>query len=181
MIGTDTATVVPRLDEESARAHAAKIAYVTMGPDRSLEKTRQRLGKSAAGYTRTLEEWSTRFDWQATARAWDDQQAAAALAHAADAYRRDLEDHRKRYGDAGKALYQVAGGILQQLGKALAQPPVTIEGKDGKLYKIPGIKVTPELLTTAARAMTIAADLEAHALRLGEILPKLDHDVLDHE
>lgn len=177
----EVATIVPRLDEESARAHAAKIAYVTMGPDRSLEKTRQRLGKSAAGYTRTLEEWSTRFDWAATARAWDDQQAAAALAHAADAYRRDLEDHRKRYGDAGKALYQVAGAVLQRLNKALAQPAQTIKGADGKIYELPGIKITPELLTTAARAMTIAADLEAHALRLADILPKLDHDVLDHE
>lgn len=179
--GTEPATIVPRLDQESARAHAAKIAYVTMGPDRSLEKTRQRLGKDSAGYTRTLEEWSTKFDWPATARAWDDQQAAAVIAAAAEVYRKELEDHRRRYGDAGKALYQVAAQVLKQLSQIAGQQPMVIEGKDGKFYKVSGLELTPATLTTAARAMTIAADLEAHALRLGDILPKLDHDILDHE
>lgn len=180
MSGQQTTMEVPRLDEESARAHAAKIAYVTMGPDRSLEKVRQKIGKNTS-YTRQLAEWSSQYDWAATARAWDDQQAAAALAAAGDAYRRDLEDHRKRYGDAGKALYQVAAQVLKQLSQIAGQQPTVIEGKDGKFYKVSGLELTPATLTTAARAMTIAADLEAHALRLGDILPRLDHDVLDHE
>lgn len=172
---------IERLPEESARAFRARTEYVTAGPDRSLEKTRQRLGKSAAGYTRTLEEWSSRFDWAATARAWDDQQVAFATQEAANQYRADLEDHRKRYGDAGKALYQVAAQLLTQLSKIAGQPPGIIEGKDGKFYKVPGIELTPATLTVASRAMTIAADLEAHALRIGDLLPKLDHDILDSE
>ncbi len=172
--------VVPRLEQESARAHAMKVAYVTMGPERSLEKIRQKYSKNAS-YLRQLAEWSTQYDWAATARAWDDQQAALALADASAQYRADLEDHRKRYGDAGKALYQVAAQLLKQLSQLAGQQPRVIEGKDGKMYKIPGIELTPATLTVASRAMTIAADLEAHALRIGDILPKLDHDVFDSE
>lgn len=181
MTGAEPATVdrvtIPRLENERAERYQARTLYTTMGPDRNLRAVAQKLNKSLT----IIGRWSTEDDWPALVAAYDQMLGNLAARDAADAYRRDLEDHRKRYGDAGKALYQVAGAVLQQLGKALAQPPITIEGKDGKLYKIPGIKVTPELLTTAARAMTIAADLEAHALRLGDILPRLDHDVLDHE
>lgn len=165
---------LPREEGESARAHAARVEYVLAGPDRSLDKTRQRLGKDAAGYTRTLEEWSARFDWTSHARRYDEMVINMRTQEAAEQYRRDLEDHRKRYGDAGKSLWQVAARLLQELNTIIATPPRTIEGKDGRLYKIPGIELTPATLTIASRAMTIAADLEAHALRLGDILPKLD-------
>lgn len=174
------AITIERLPDETPKAYQARVEYVTAGPQRSLDKLRQHYGRTAA-YTRQLEQWSSRYDWVECARKFDEQIAFLTTQEAADAYRRDLEDHRKRYGDAGKALYQVAGAVLQRLGKALAQPPTVIEGKDGRTYEIPGVRVTPELLTTAARAMTIAADLEAHALRLGDILPRLDHDVLDRE
>lgn len=163
-------STIERLPEESARAFQARVEYVTAGPDRSTAKVGQKLGKTKD----LMDRWSARFDWSATARAWDDQQAAAALQEAAAAYRRDLEDHRKRYGDAGKSLWQVAARLLQELNTIIATPPRTIEGKDGRIYKIPGIELTPATLTIASRAMTIAADLEAHALRLGDILPKLD-------
>jgi hypothetical protein len=153
--------VIPRLEEETARAHAMKVAYVTMGPNRSLEKLRQRYDKNTS-YIRQLAEWSSQFDWQATARAWDDQQAAAVARDASESYRRDLEDHRKRYGDMGKALYQVAAKMLKKLDASVAT-----------------MEATPQTLAIASRAVTIAADLEAHALRLGDILPKLDHDVQD--
>lgn len=168
---------IERLPEESNRAYAARVEYVTAGPQRSLDDVAQKWNKSRS----LLARWSTQYDWAATARAWDDQQAAMAMQEASEAYRRDLEDHRKRYGDAGKALYQVAAQLLTQLSKIAGQPPKVIEGKDGKPYKIPGIDLTPTTLTVASRAMTIAADLEAHALRIGDLLPKLDHDILDSE
>jgi hypothetical protein len=156
-----------------------KVAYVTMGPGRSLEKLRRQTeGRSGATQRLpTLEEWSSRFDWAATARAWDDQQAAAAARDAAYQYRRDLEDHRKRYGDAGKNLYKVAVGLMNTIAAQLQGQ--VIEGKDGKRYTIPAMKIDQGAITILARTMTIAADLEAHALRLGDILPKLDQDGSD--
>lgn len=174
------AITIERLPDETPKAYQARVEYVTAGPQRSLDKLRQNYGRTAA-YTRQLEQWSSRYDWVECARKFDEQIAFLTTQEAADAYRRDLEDHRKRYGDAGKALYQVAAQVLKQLSQVAGQQPQVIEGKDGKFYKVSGLELTPATLTTAARAMTIAADLEAHALRLGEILPKLDHDVLDHE
>lgn len=150
-----TTITIPRHADESARAYAARVAYVTMGPQRSLDAVAQKSAKSLP----LMKRWSVAHDWQATARAWDDQQAAAIAAEAAAAYRADLEEHRKRYQQSGKALHGVAVEMLTQL----RQSARTIE-------------YTPAALATISRALTVAADLEAHALRLGELLPKLSGD-----
>lgn len=166
-------TIIPRLPNESARAHAAKVAYVTMGPDRSLEKARQKSGKKAA-YVRQLEEWSSQHDWQATARAWDDQQAALVAQQASAQYLADLEDHRQRYQQFGKDLFQLARGLMGQC--AIALRGRTIIDKDGKEWHIPAMEMTPTAIAMAMRAGLAAADLEAHALRLADLLPTLSHD-----
>lgn len=164
---TTPVTTVPRLDDESTRAHAAKIVYVTMGPQRSLEAVGQKLGKSKA----LMERWSVAHDWAATARAWDDQQAAAALAQAAEQYARDLEAHRARAKRSADELYAVAAGLLQQCARAVRGQ--TIEGKDGKLYTIPAMELTPATFGTAMRGLLAALDLEAHALGVDKLLPTL--------
>lgn len=168
---------IDRLPNERAERYEARVAYITAGPDRSLAHTGQKLGKSVA----LMERWSAADDWTTHAARYDETVFTLAAQEAAEQYRADLEDHRRRYGDAGKALYQVAAQLLKQLSQIAGQQPRTVEGKDGRTYKIPGIELTPATLTVASRAMTIAADLEAHALRIGDILPKLDHDVLDSE
>jgi hypothetical protein len=151
-----------------------KVAYVTMGPDRSLEKLRQKIGKNTS-YTRQLAEWSSQYDWMATARAWDDQQAAAALVHAANKYRADLEAHRKKASDAGQALYTVAGQLLKQVSAALSGPR-KIKGEDGKVYTLHGIDLNANSFSVAAKAMQVALDLEAHALSIDKLLPALTND-----
>jgi hypothetical protein len=168
---TTTATVeIPRLENERAERYQARTLYTTMGPDRSLRAVAQKLNKSLTIVGR----WSTEDDWPSLVAAYDQTLGNLAARDAAAAYRRDLEDHRKRYGDAGKSLWQVGARLLQELNAIITQPPKVIEGKDGRFYKIPGIELTPQTLAIAARAMTIAADLEAHALRLGDIFPRLD-------
>jgi hypothetical protein len=150
-------STIERLPDESARAYRARVEYVTMGPDRSLEKTRQRLGKSAAGYTRVLEEWSSRYDWQATAQGWDNQQAAALESDRAEAYRAELADYRKRYGEIGKGLWRAAALITARLAKEANT-----------------IELTPNALTLASNAAKTAADLEALALRVEHLLGTMD-------
>lgn len=171
---------LPREEGESARAYASRVEYVTMGPGRSLDKLLARLQSAHRAPTtrrrETLADWSIQYRWQEHARKYDDAMTLIAIQEASAAYRRDLEDHRKRYGDMGKALYQVAAKLLKQLDAAAGQPPKRIKGEDGRIYEIPGIEPTPQTLAIASRAVTIAADLEAHALRLGDILPKLDQD-----
>lgn len=161
---------LPREAGESARAYAARVEYVTMGVARSTAKVGQKLGKTKD----LMDRWSSQYGWVACAQKYDDAMTLITVQEAAEQYRRDLEDHRKRYGDAGKSLWQVGARLLQELNAIITQPPKVIEGKDGRFYKIPGIELTPQTLAIAARAMTIAADLEAHALRLGDILPRLD-------
>jgi hypothetical protein len=170
---------IPRLPNERPERYQARVEYIVAGPDRSLEAVSQKLAKSVP----LIKRWSSADDWTDHARKWDELmvhlRTEAQTQAEIDAYRRDLEDHRKRYGDAGKNLYKVAMGLMNAI--ALQLQGQTIEGKDGKKYTLPAMKIDQGAITILARAMTIAADLEAHALRLGEILPKLDHDVLDSQ
>jgi hypothetical protein len=165
---------IERLPEESSKAYAARVEYVTAGPQRSLDRLRQNYGKTTA-YTRQLEVWSARYDWAATARAWDDQQAAAAIQAAAEQYRADLEAHRKKAMDAGQGLYSVAGQLLKKLNSALASPR-QIKGEDGLFYTLHGIDFNAAVLTTVSRALQTALDLEAHALGVDKLLPSLEAD-----
>jgi len=56
---------------ESNKAYHIFCIYRDLGPDRSLDKTRQKLGKPA-GYTRWMHTWSSKYDWVTRAQAYDD-------------------------------------------------------------------------------------------------------------
>lgn len=68
--------------DETAKSFAAFVQYIELGPsERSFGRLATVLGKSA-GYTRWIEEWSSRFDWVARASAFDEHIAAKALERA---------------------------------------------------------------------------------------------------
>lgn len=151
---------LPRMHSESSRAYAARVSYITMGPQRSTAKVAQTLGK-----TKTLmDRWCERYQWVEHARRYDDAMAASTIQEAATQYRADLEEHRKRYQQSGRALHGVAVEMLTRLRSSTAT-----------------IEYTPAALATISRALTVAADLEAHALRLADLLPNLTPDVHDSE
>jgi hypothetical protein len=153
MTTTDAPTItIPRLDNESTRAHEARRAYVEMGPGRSLDKVAQKLNKSAT----LMGRWSGQYDWAATARAWDDQQAAMASMRATAEYQEHLKAQRDDAMNYGKALCAVAAQMLTQPQKS---------HKD--------IDYTPAALATIAKALTTGLDLRAHALDLERIIPTL--------
>lgn len=60
--------------DESAKAYQAFEVYRDYGPDRSLTRLSRDHGKSIA----TVTEWSTRHDWQARVRAFDEYVASRA-------------------------------------------------------------------------------------------------------
>jgi hypothetical protein len=152
----DTTTItLPRIEGESARAYAARVEYVTMGAGRSLETIGQKLGKSKA----LMERWSSQYGWVDSARQYDEQVAYLTVQESADKYRADLEEHRKRASEAGKALYAVAGKLLQRMNAQAA----TLELNANSLAIIKG-------------ALQTALDLEAHALGVDAVLGKLDSD-----
>lgn len=165
---------LPRLPDESARAYAARVEYVTMGAGRSLEKLRVQSGGKAGIPRRfnTLAEWSARYDWAGSARQYDEQIAYITIQEAQAKYRTDLEAHRKKASDAGQALYAVAGQLITAINKALAGPR-KIRDKDGKEYTLHSIDLNANTFSIAARAMQAALDLEAHALAVDVLLPKL--------
>ena len=59
-----------RQPREGERAYAAFLAYRDLGPGRTHEATRMRLGK-APGYLKPIERWSAARDWRRRACAWD--------------------------------------------------------------------------------------------------------------
>lgn len=63
---------------ETAKAFAAFSEYLELGPDRSIAKVARELGRPA-GYARHLEAWSSKHDWVARAREFDEHLAAKRL------------------------------------------------------------------------------------------------------
>jgi hypothetical protein len=76
--GREAWEMMPR---EPSNAFAAYLLYQRLGPERSLERVRQEIGKgSVEGLTakskRWVETWSSRWGWVARARAWEAHEAA---------------------------------------------------------------------------------------------------------
>lgn len=166
---------IPRLPEETNRAYSARVEYLTLGAGRSFDRLLDRpQSATIAPPTKrrdTLVDWSVRYNWQEHARRYDETLASLAAQAHSEQYRKDLEEHRARYQKAGRDLHAVAQGLMGTLAQSIRGR--SIEGKDGKVYTIPAMEMTPNTLAIAARALTIAADLEAHALRIADILPSL--------
>lgn len=166
---------IPRLPDETPRAYAARVEYVTMGAGRSLARLSGRNEGGSRVTTRlaTLERWSAQYGWVDSARQYDDAAAALRIQAAADAYRRDLEDHRQRYAKAGRDLYTVATAMVAHMARHLRDAGRTLELRDGTTYTVPAVRLSDTTLGAVSRALTIAGDLEAHALRLEELIPQL--------
>ncbi len=157
-----------RLPHEPARAHGRLVKYAALGPGRSLARIAAQIaadegapddvGKLSAK-RRQVERWSSAWDWQKRVTAYDDALTVQVARDNARHYRAELEDHRVRYGGAGKVLYNVAGSLLERF----RRNPEEVE-------------LTPQALAVVVRALTTAADLEAHALGLDQLLPRLSGD-----
>lgn len=152
---------LPRIDGESARAYAARVEYCMMGPGRSLEKLRVQSGGKAGIPRRfnTLAEWSAQYNWTDSARQYDEQISYVTVQEAAEQYRADLAAHRKRAMDASKSLFGVSVRMLQQLSAQLD-----------------GVEMTQATLGTISKALTVALDLEAHALGLDRVMTDDDSE-----
>ena len=58
---------------ESTKAYEAFAVYLGMGPSRSIAKAVKSLGRPA-GYARTCEQWSSKFEWRHRAAAFDESE-----------------------------------------------------------------------------------------------------------
>lgn len=90
------ATWANLLPGESARAFQAFATYRDLGAERSLERTAQVLSKSS----RVLAEWSSKYEWAARARAFDEAAASKASIIALES----AADVRARQAKHAKAI-----------------------------------------------------------------------------
>jgi hypothetical protein len=167
-MANDAPTItIPRHANESASAYDARVRYVTMGPGRSIDKVGDQLGiRTGSKRVSRLLEWSGRFEWVDSARRYDDAVAYVTIQESAAQYRKDLEDHRQRYGKSGRELHALANTYIRKLAD--------------RLRSLDSADITPGRIAndvrTVAAALTVAADLEAHALRVADLLPRLADD-----
>jgi len=175
---TTTRIEIPRLDGETPRAYAARVEYLTMGPGRSLDKVVQR-GQSAGGSRvtqriATVENWSAKYGWQASAAQYDATLATLAAQESAARYLADLREHGARSRDTARALHGVASILLEQCRRAIRGE--VVKTADGRTITIPAMDMTPATFGAAVRGLVAALDLEAHTLGVDKLLGSLTGD-----
>ena len=100
----NNAELLERLPQESMKAYAAFCAYRDLGPDRSMAKAGEVLGKSQG----LMEGWSAAYDWVKRATAWDDEQDRVARKAQMDEIKKMRVRHAKI---AQKALDKVSAAL----------------------------------------------------------------------
>lgn len=96
-----------RQNGETAKAYAAFCAYRDLGPDRSIRKAGEMLGKNQT----TLEQWSAKNSWGERAAKWDDEQDRIARQEQLA----EIKRMRKRHADLATAMLVKAAKALQRL------------------------------------------------------------------
>jgi uncharacterized protein YcfJ len=168
---TSTTIELPRLENESARAYAARVEYVTMGAGRSIDKLADQQGRkkgSSGSRSTTLLEWSRKYGWVDSARQYDEQIAYLTVQDAAQQYQESLRAFRVKYGKTGEDLHKVASVMLSVFAQQLQGK--TITDKDGKKHVIAAMEMNAGTLGQIKAALQTAADLEALALRVEGLL-----------
>ena len=111
------AEIWERQKNESSKAYAAFCVYRDLGPDRSLEKTREILGKSA-GYTRWMQTWSSKYDWVTRAQAYDDYIEGKKRKK----NEKEILEMAERHVKVAKAFLLIIAQALQQIDPAQLSP-----------------------------------------------------------
>jgi hypothetical protein len=167
------ANVPPQRAKESAQAYEAFVEYCLMGADRSQEHVSRKLGKNKV----QMHRWSTTHDWVARSREYDqavaNENALAVQQKIRRKYLTDLETHRKKSMDAAVGLYTVAGQLLNRLSEQVNQPARQLFDERGRAVDIPAMEVPAGMLGTIKNTFATALDLEAHALGLDALMPRL--------
>lgn len=180
------ATVTPDLYEalaqvpgESAPAHAAFLAYVRMGPGRSLRQLhaaycRQSDGRAAAEKPpttrlRTLEGWSAKYHWQARLAAYRQEIA-----------RQDQELWEARQREVREQDWQMSSDLRELVRQAMAQMPQflkttrrVVKGRDGEPDR--EVVTIQQDLTALIRALEVTSKLQRQAAEVQPAIQEVKH------
>jgi len=130
-----------RLPNERQKAYRAFVMYRDMLADRSLDKVRQKLGRSPS-YKRVLEEWSAKHRWQERVKAYDEHLAEKRR----EAQERAIVEMAERQAREGMTLQAVGMAWVDSL-----------RGPDGKPDKN---KIAALTANEAARLVDLGHKIE---------------------
>lgn len=123
-----------RMENESAKAFAAFAVYRDLGSGRSLQKAAEMYAGSTS-YVAQLKRWSSRFDWVARARAYDDWREMELQSALADHERRSAEDFAEREMRLRERSLSIREKAMDQAEKMLQWPLAeqrAIRDEDGR-------------------------------------------------
>lgn len=161
-----------RRRDEGARAFEAFAYYRDLGPQRSLAKVRQNLGKTPA-YLRQIETWSSRHAWVERATRWDEEQDRLHR----EAQQTALDEMRRRQV-AAATQYQAALSLPAQtvMERLARRDPALLEALN---------EMNPEdllrLVALCARAQKAPVAIEWGARGYVPAAPLDSADVADRE
>ncbi len=118
------------MQNESAKAYAAFMAYCEMGEKRSIEAVGKQLGKSGG----LIERWSSRHKWVSRAVEWDKQRQVDVRRARAKALRSAATDWAKRQLRNREDDYQ-AGQSLRKRAKKLTPKTTATLGDISRAYE----------------------------------------------
>ena len=146
---------IPYAQGERSKAYEAKVAYLLMGGYRNKADVAAKVNATIT----TVSAWAARYQWDEAAVQYDEAVAQHKIKLVEDAYRQDVEEYMKRYREVGRELQETAVELLQEMRARMRRPT---------------FPVTQNTLGLSSRALLAAADLEAHSLRISEILPQFE-------
>ena len=132
--------VYERQPGEGPKPWAAFILYRDMGPDRTTDKVRKRLGKTKKSYNSLLEQWSVKFGWRSRieAQSLEDDRRARDIQSAA------VEKAHKEMAMVAESLWKLAAKDLikwhRKIDRAPADTPL-LSPKDIHRLAEAGIKL----------------------------------------
>jgi hypothetical protein len=156
--------VVPRLPTEGSKPYAALLAYIRMGPGRSLDGVRRLTGLGSERPERSLrlmERWSSKYSWIDRARVFDNYLESVRQRAVRSVAAREAATWERRTQMALHSAWEDAQA-LRKAGKAILNTPIVREmiEPDGKV----SLRLNGCRLVDAARFLRTAAEIEAAAL-----------------
>jgi hypothetical protein len=112
-----------RVKGETEQAYDAFLIYRELGPDRTQDGVRVKLGKVPA-YLRGIERWARRWSWAERARAWDNHLQAERDKVAEKAAAAEARKWEQRKQAAREANYAIAERLMERAQNLLDLPTV---------------------------------------------------------
>jgi hypothetical protein len=134
-----------RIPGETAKAYAAFVEYLRLGPERSIDQAAKNLGKGTA----TLRKWSERHGWVRRAASWDELCAAQERAIQQVLTKEKAVEWVKRQERLKEAEWEIAERCIAKAKELLNRPDVKWSGGD-----------IAKLLDIASKLARLATGLE---------------------